>query len=244
MGREGWNGVRSPGPTSWTTWTTHSVSKSGLSSLKSGGREGIRTPGLLVANEALSQLSYSPTSSSKSILTKQTDVANAGRAHRFQQTNEWGRSLLSVLRLVHWQALGNFVRALRLIGGAGHALRHDFMGVLIKRARLRNGFDGFLYLWVAFQQNLESFLHVEYGPEDFLLDLELDPLLVFRHFRFCVMDIVFAEVLAESPHHVVIDLEILCDRRLRSEEIAREASCAVFPREKHIVAKQLLLELR
>jgi Phage integrase family len=30
---------------------------------KSGGREGIRTPGLLVANEALSQLSYSPTSS-------------------------------------------------------------------------------------------------------------------------------------------------------------------------------------
>ena len=30
---------------------------------KNGGREGIRTPGLLVANEALSQLSYSPTSS-------------------------------------------------------------------------------------------------------------------------------------------------------------------------------------
>src|SRR5258707_4514241 len=28
-----------------------------------GGREGIRTPGLIVANEALSQLSYSPTSS-------------------------------------------------------------------------------------------------------------------------------------------------------------------------------------
>src|SRR5882724_1354422 len=30
-----------------------------------GGREGIRTPGLLVANEALSQLSYSPTSSNQ-----------------------------------------------------------------------------------------------------------------------------------------------------------------------------------
>jgi hypothetical protein len=29
---------------------------------KFGGREGIRTLGLLVANEALSQLSYSPTS--------------------------------------------------------------------------------------------------------------------------------------------------------------------------------------
>src|SRR6516164_3739975 len=60
MGREGWDGVRVPNPTSWTTWTTYSVSESGLSSLESGGREGIRTPGLLVANEALSQLSYSP----------------------------------------------------------------------------------------------------------------------------------------------------------------------------------------
>ena len=28
--------------------------------MPTGGREGIRTPGLLVANEALSQLSYSP----------------------------------------------------------------------------------------------------------------------------------------------------------------------------------------
>src|SRR6267378_1827587 len=40
-----------------------------------GGREGIRTPGLLVANEALSQLSYSPTSS-KSILAKAQVLAN------------------------------------------------------------------------------------------------------------------------------------------------------------------------
>ena len=40
-----------------------------------GGREGIRTPGLLVANEALSQLSYSPTSS-KEILTEVSGVAN------------------------------------------------------------------------------------------------------------------------------------------------------------------------
>ena len=34
------------------------------SPLKAGGREGIRTPGLLVANEALSQLSYSPSPTS------------------------------------------------------------------------------------------------------------------------------------------------------------------------------------
>jgi hypothetical protein len=42
---------------------------------KIGGREGIRTPGLLVANEALSQLSYSPTSS-KEILAEGHRVAN------------------------------------------------------------------------------------------------------------------------------------------------------------------------
>ena len=41
----------------------------------SGGREGIRTPGLLVANEALSQLSYSPTSSNK-ILADAPSLAN------------------------------------------------------------------------------------------------------------------------------------------------------------------------
>ena len=40
-----------------------------------GGREGIRTPGLLVANEALSQLSYSPMSS-REILTEANRLAN------------------------------------------------------------------------------------------------------------------------------------------------------------------------
>jgi hypothetical protein len=45
--------------------------------LKDGGREGIRTPGLLVANEALSQLSYSPTSSN-SILANAPVLANTG----------------------------------------------------------------------------------------------------------------------------------------------------------------------
>ena len=53
----------------------HPVFKNSVSPLKSGGREGIRTPGLLVANEALSQLSYSPTSS-KSILAKAQMLAN------------------------------------------------------------------------------------------------------------------------------------------------------------------------
>jgi hypothetical protein len=42
---------------------------------KNGGREGIRTPGLLVANEALSQLSYSPLSS-REILTEANRLAN------------------------------------------------------------------------------------------------------------------------------------------------------------------------
>jgi fermentation-respiration switch protein FrsA (DUF1100 family) len=53
----------SRGDSKWQVWQDFGIPKSRLSSLKSGGREGIRTPGLLVANEALSQLSYSPTSS-------------------------------------------------------------------------------------------------------------------------------------------------------------------------------------
>src|SRR6266581_8442508 len=75
MGREDQYGFRSSGAFNWPTWPTHSVQKNGLSRLESGGREGIRTPGLLVANEALSQLSYSPTSS-KSILAKARVLAN------------------------------------------------------------------------------------------------------------------------------------------------------------------------
>jgi len=51
------------------------VLQNNVSPFKSGGREGIRTPGLLVANEALSQLSYSPTSSEK-ILADATGLAN------------------------------------------------------------------------------------------------------------------------------------------------------------------------
>src|SRR6516225_4170086 len=38
------------------TWLTYSIPKSRLSCLESGGREGIRTPGLLVANEEKSKL--------------------------------------------------------------------------------------------------------------------------------------------------------------------------------------------
>jgi hypothetical protein len=70
MGRKSGNGVHaarppggSGGGSKWQVWQDLGIPKSRLSSLKSGGREGIRTPGLLVANEALSQLSYSPTSS-------------------------------------------------------------------------------------------------------------------------------------------------------------------------------------
>src|SRR5260221_14661410 len=65
----------SGGGLKWQTWQTFAIPKSRLSCLESGGREGIRTPGLLVANEALSQLSYSPTSS-REILAKAQVLAN------------------------------------------------------------------------------------------------------------------------------------------------------------------------
>ena len=46
---------------------------------KNGGREGIRTPGLLVANEALSQLSYSPPSSKNLILAEERGSYQGGK---------------------------------------------------------------------------------------------------------------------------------------------------------------------
>ncbi len=47
-----------------------------------GGREGIRTPGLLVANEALSQLSYSPTVSARNHCSINTLWENLGTIKR------------------------------------------------------------------------------------------------------------------------------------------------------------------
>jgi hypothetical protein len=55
-----------------------------------GGREGIRTPGLLVANEALSQLSYSPTSS-KQILAEAKRLANRVRSGMTRKQHEMKR---------------------------------------------------------------------------------------------------------------------------------------------------------
>src|SRR5438445_10181365 len=69
----------SRGDSKWQVWQDFGIPKSRLSSLKSGGREGIRTPGLLVANEALSQLSYSPTSS-ETILANGQVLANTRSA--------------------------------------------------------------------------------------------------------------------------------------------------------------------
>src|SRR5712691_4522970 len=70
----------SGGGLKWQTWQTFAISKSRLSSLKSGGREGIRTPGLLVANEALSQLSYSPTSSHQILANSQVAANTRSQA--------------------------------------------------------------------------------------------------------------------------------------------------------------------
>ena len=54
-----------------------------------GGREGIRTPGLLVANEALSQLSYSPTSSNPLSLAEVTTTLQNFRSWGFWPDGEW-----------------------------------------------------------------------------------------------------------------------------------------------------------
>src|SRR6267143_5306044 len=63
MGRKSRNGVHaawppggSGGGSKWQVWQDFGIPKSRLSSLKSGGREGIRTPGLLVANSGENKL--------------------------------------------------------------------------------------------------------------------------------------------------------------------------------------------
>src|SRR5437660_1376554 len=99
MGREDRNGVRASGPFSCPTRPTPHVSESWLSCLESGGREGIRTPGLLVANEALSQLSYSPTSSetilaNAQVLANTRSIASIACKHvRAQLASRLGRML-------------------------------------------------------------------------------------------------------------------------------------------------------
>src|SRR5437660_8041583 len=118
MGREDRNGVRASGPFSCPTRPTPHVSESWLSCLESGGREGIRTPGLLVANEALSQLSYSPTSSNK-ILAK-------------------GRMVANLAFVGHRLFAGTFTACPQndysisgLIRGNSRALRHDLTRILV-----------------------------------------------------------------------------------------------------------------
>src|SRR6267143_339088 len=112
--------------------------------LRDGGREGIRTPGLLVANEALSQLSYSPTSS-REILADAMRLAN----RRCGVADDVSRCHL------------------RLVRGDSGALRYDFARVLVQGASLRDGFHRFLYLRVGFELNLRAFLLAEAGHEDF-----------------------------------------------------------------------------
>src|SRR6267378_4333141 len=91
----------SGGGLKWQTWQTFAIPKSRLSCLKSGGREGIRTPGLLIANEALSQLSYSPTSS-KSILANAWALANTRSTARKQAARRSiGPDWVGMLRPYH-----------------------------------------------------------------------------------------------------------------------------------------------
>src|SRR5947207_9700513 len=88
----------SSGGLKWQTWQTFAIPKSRLRN--NGGREGIRTPGLLVANEALSQLSYSPTSS-ETILAKAPVLANTRSAACKQVRAQHACRLGRLLRPYH-----------------------------------------------------------------------------------------------------------------------------------------------
>ena len=115
-----------------------------------GGRDRDRTGDLLVANEALSQLSYSPTSS-KRILTEAPVLANRRSDAAMQKGAPFSGAPVKKMRKLR--------RDLRLIQRAAGSLRHDFARVLIQRTRLRDGFHGLDHLRVGLQLHLEPFLH-------------------------------------------------------------------------------------
>src|SRR6266404_2136104 len=243
MDRKSRNGVHaamppggSGGGSKWQVWQDFGIPKSRLSSLKSGGREGIRTPGLLVANEALSQLSYSPTSSNQ-ILANAADLANKasfackqlGAPHRCGAPQTAHSKLRETLRMV--------------CRTTGPLCRNPLRG-LIQRPRLGNRIYGLLHLRIRFEQHFESFLLAEAGHEDFLLDLPLNPIARFRHLRFRVPDGVLAQVFAERAHHVVVHFKILRDRGFHTKVIPRESADARLGWVEHVAAIQQLFEFR
>ena len=94
-----------------------------------GGRDRGRTGDLIVANDALSQLSYSPTSSR----------CNFSRRLRHFQPRQATKDNCEC-----WWSL-----KLRLIATVAGALRYDLSGILIERTRLGNGLHRFLNLGVG-----------------------------------------------------------------------------------------------
>src|ERR1700741_836958 len=110
-----------------------------------GGRDRDRTDGLIVANDALSQLSYTPTSNGNNF-SRAGGSCKTSVGRRFRR----GRAYPARSGFIERVTRKSGVQAPRsksgLIEGAAVALGDDFARVLIKSAGLRHGFDGFLYL--------------------------------------------------------------------------------------------------
>src|SRR5262245_51730035 len=135
------------------------------------------------------------------------------------------------------------VGPLRLVDSCARALRHNLTGILIESPRLRDSLDSLLYLRVRFQQNLKSFLHAEAGHEHFLLDLALDPVLVFRDIAFREAYVLAVQVISQLAHYLVIDCKFLGNRRTRTEIVAREAAYTRFSRIENVGPEKFLFKL-
>ncbi len=96
---------------------------------------------------------------------------------------------------------------------------------------------------VSFEQHFEPLLLSEAGHKHFLFDLPLDPVEALDHLWFRVPDGVFAQILAEDSHHVVIRLKIFGNGWFRPEVVARESSHAGLGGEEHVVPVKQLLKL-
>jgi len=83
-------------------------------------------------------------------------------------------------------------------------LRDDSTRVLVKRPRLRQGFDCFLKLCVLFEIGLVTLRKAENGDESLFLDFALDPGKMLGDIRVGILDFLFVQVRQKYFQRVVV----------------------------------------
>src|SRR5712671_4352803 len=116
-------------------------------------------------------------------------------------------------------------------------LRDDSTRVLVKRPRLRQGFDRFLKLCVLFEIDLVTLRQSENGDESLFLDFAFDPGKMLGDIRVGILDFFFVQVSQKYFQRALVGGEILCNFGFRSQEVGRETAHAARIPKKHIASK-------